>query len=259
MTYHEDPVRVTLTRPAESSAPLRVLMLHGLAGSASSWREFGSLADAGCELWAADLPWRGEGFGGWAQRHDASGWVLDAVAAVPGGPDVVIAHSFSATMMLTLLAHGAMPALRAAVFVAPFYRPAVEDFDWETISYYLNSFHEILVEGIKVGASGRVRSDVQLDMALKVRERVGPFGWTRFFDAYLQTPMLNLDDVTVPCLVVGGDHDPASFPEDSLRLAAALPRAEVHVLPGSGHFPMVQHPREFAGLVNSFLSIGVPG
>lgn len=254
MTTVGTPVVVRCLRGAQAAEPLRVLLLHGLASSGTMWDEFVPRADDGCELWAADLPWGGEGVAGWAEQEDVARWVAEALAAVPGGADVVVAHSFAANVLLAHLDSGGDQP-RAIVLVSPFYRTAVEDFDWSAIAYYLNDFDRILAEGIRVRSGGRLDPERQRDMALRVRDRVGPYGWVRFFDTYLRTPRLRMDRITVPCLVIGGEEDFASFPSDSRALAAALPDARAHVLPRCGHFAMAERADEFTALVNAFLSI----
>lgn len=255
MTDRDAPVVVRQVRAAlgRVERPIRVLLLHGLASSGASWDAFAPLAADHCELWVAELPWRGEGVPGWAERDDVGGWAADALAGVPGGADVVVAHSFGANVLLAHLVEvAAKPS--AVVFVSPFYRPSTADFDWAAIDYYLNDFHRILADGIRVRSGGRLDPDRQETMALKVRERVGAYGWVRFFDTYLRTPRLPLDRIGVPCLVVAGEKDFAAYPADAMALAAALPDARVHVVAGCGHFVMAEQAEGFAALVNQFLS-----
>ncbi|GAA1344276.1 alpha/beta fold hydrolase [Saccharothrix algeriensis] len=255
MTDQDAPVVVRRVRAARGPAgrPVRVLLLHGLASSGATWDAFAPLADDDCELWVAELPWRGEGVPGWAERDDVGGWAAEALAGVPGGADVVVAHSFGANALLAHLVEAAATP-SAVVLVSPFYRPSAADFDWAAIDYYLNDFHRILADGIRVRSGGRLAPDRQEAMALKVRERVGAYGWVRFFSTYLGTPRLPLDRIGVPCLVVAGETDFAAFPADAIALAAGLPDARVHVVAGCGHFAMVEQAEAFAALVNRFLT-----
>lgn len=58
----------------------------------------------------------------------------------------------------------------------------------------------------------------------------------------------------IPTLVVWGDHDHI-LPHSHLGAAtAALPRAESHVFPNTGHVPQIERPDEFAAVVEEFLS-----
>jgi pimeloyl-ACP methyl ester carboxylesterase len=58
----------------------------------------------------------------------------------------------------------------------------------------------------------------------------------------------------IPALVVWGEHDvylPSSF---AWRQRDAFPSADVHVLPGSGHWPFVDAPDTVERLVVNFLA-----
>ncbi|MEU6479410.1 alpha/beta fold hydrolase [Streptomyces sp. NPDC047017] len=268
MSARTAPVAVTLRRPGRGDAPLRVLFLHGLAGGAGVWDDYlARAADHGHELWTAELPWRSEEVPDWAVRSPAH-WTAQALGGVPGGPDVVVAHSFGAGALLALLdGQGVDPGarapdevdaftwhrLRGVVLVSPFYRARPEQFDWETISYYVNDFDRILADGLRVRSGGRITGELRQDMALKVREQVGPYGWTSFFDTYLRTPYLRTERLAGPFLVIGGEADFAAHPADAEALGAALPDASVKVLGDCGHFAMTEQAGVFAELTDSFL------
>ncbi|MFE9564806.1 alpha/beta fold hydrolase [Streptomyces sp. NPDC006487] len=249
-------VGVRLRRPAEGAGkPVRVLTLHGLAGTTEVWRRFSELADPRLEVWEAELPWAASAVGtGWSHRPDPVPWVRQALDGVPGGADAVVAHSFAAGAVLELLAAEGPARPGAVVLVSPFHRRDPDDFDFETAQYYLNGFHRILDEGLRVSSADRIPGDLRELMALKMRERVGPYGWMRFFDAYLRSPFLDVGSLTRPVLVVAGEHDFAAPPSDARALAEALPHAEVRVFDDSGHFPMAEQPELFAATVNAFLT-----
>lgn len=245
--------------PAEGqSRSPRVLLLHGLAGGGNVWDGYlEHTADADQENWTAELPWRATESPEWT-AHSPAHWIRQALHQVPDGPDVIIAHSFGANALLSLLADPAGPPddirmPRAVVLASPFYRAHAESFDWDSISYYLNGFDAILADGLRVRSGGRLSDELRQDMAAKVRDRIGPYGWMSFFDTYLRTPQLRCDRLTVPVLIVGGERDFAAFPRDSHALGAALPHATVHILPASGHFAMVEQAPEFAALTRDFI------
>ncbi|MFI9629744.1 alpha/beta fold hydrolase [Streptomyces sp. NPDC052042] len=254
----EAPVVVARARAGQGAGPTRVLLLHGLASSSTTWNGVVERVAPACEVWTADLPWRGAGVPGWWRRTPAE-WAGEAVDAVPGGPDVVVAHSFGANALLSLLdTRGAEPAgswrpPRGVVLASPFYRSTEDDFDWEAISYYLNDFDRILEDGVRVRSGGRLPQDVRHRMALKVRDRVGCYGWMRFFDSYLATPALRTSRMRMPFLLIGGGDDFSAYPRDAEALGRALPDAAVHILGGTGHFAMTERTEDFADLVNAFI------
>ena len=257
-----EPVVVRRVRPGAGPDPLRVLLLHGLCGSAAIWDGFAGLADPDWELWAADLPWRGTGVTGWADRP-VEDWAARAVADLPGGADVLMAHSFGTSVVLRWLDRQATGPdggfvvggrrLRGLVLVSPLYRADPEDFDWDSIVYYVDRIDGILADGLLAGTGRTLPADKLRAVALKVRDLVGPYGWLRFFDTYLRMPEVRGERLAVPALVVGGGLDTAALPADAEALGRALPAATVHFLPGTRHYPMITAAEAFAELTNSFL------
>lgn len=260
------PVEVRRYGAAAPGAP-KVLFLHGLAGNDTMWQQAADVLGRDQEVWLGQLPWRGKGLADWGHEPDLGSWVEQALLAVPGRPDVVVAHSMTSNVLLELLDRtsraGVDPfarfGIRALVLVAPFYRARPDAFDWATISYYLNDFHLILREGIHAQSRGRISAETEIAMAERVREWIGPAGWVRFFDLYLRTPDLQTARITTPCLVLGGEADIAAPPDNATALAGALPDARLRILTGSGHFPMVDEPQLFGAELRTFFdSVLVP-
>jgi pimeloyl-ACP methyl ester carboxylesterase len=66
-----------------------------------------------------------------------------------------------------------------------------------------------------------------------------------------------LQELRVPTLVVFGAEETGARREaDTLR--ALLPRAEIEVIPGAGHFSFLERPEVFRGIVRRFLRDGPP-
>ncbi|MER5210233.1 alpha/beta fold hydrolase [Streptomyces sp. NPDC002838] len=255
---------VRLRRPARGeaagSSPVRVLLLHGLAGSTSVWRSYDELALDGVEIWEGVLPWGAEGDPRWSVHDDPADHVERALDAVPGGVDAVVVHSFTAGPALEVLARrGTGRGPRAAVVVAPFHRRSPGDFTWDDALYYLNGFHRILEEGLRIGAGDRVPPELRAAMALRVRDRIGPYGWQQFFGAYLRSPDLDVTALRLPVLVVAGAEDFAAPPDDARALAGALPDGRLELFGDCGHFAMAEQPRRFADAVHALLTEAFPG
>jgi pimeloyl-ACP methyl ester carboxylesterase len=252
-------VTVRMTRASSTGRePVRVLLLHGLASSTRVWRRFLESASPAWELWEAELPW-GPDLPEWSVDADVTEPARRAIELVDGDVHVVVAHSFGANCLLeTLDRVDADPfgglGLDAVVLVSPFYRHHPGDFDWSHMARYLNGFDAILEEGIRVDARRSIDPEIQREMALRIRDRVGPYGWMRFFDTYLRTPRLRTERLRAPCLVVAGERDFAGFPADAEALADALPDSRLHLLEDCGHFAMVEQPAELAALVDTFVA-----
>lgn len=251
---------------ADPASVYRVLLMHGLASSSLVWEDVMAHGSAWADLWSADLPWRGAGVADWYHQEDTGAWMDLALRGVPGGAGVVVAHSFSAVQLLSLLDReitaGVDPVarygIRALVLVAPFYRADPAEFTWGNLTRYLDDFHRVMEEGVGVRARRPLDPEIQAHMARRVCERVGPYGWSRFLTSYLRTPWLRVRDIDVPTLIVCGAQDQAVSPMEGSMLAAGMPRAELTVLPHCGHFLMAEQPGTFAGLVEDFLRRTLP-
>jgi 3-oxoadipate enol-lactonase len=65
--------------------------------------------------------------------------------------------------------------------------------------------------------------------------------------------------VRAPTLVVIGDRDPLIPLAAAEATAAALPAAELAVLPGAGHLAFVERPDEVNRVILDFLADGAAG
>jgi haloalkane dehalogenase len=77
-------------------------------------------------------------------------------------------------------------------------------------------------------------------------------GASAFLDGEVAPALAALRDR--PALLPWGDQDPVFRPGDRDRLAAALPRAEVHPLRGAGHFIQEDAPYELATAIRAWWS-----
>jgi pimeloyl-ACP methyl ester carboxylesterase len=62
-----------------------------------------------------------------------------------------------------------------------------------------------------------------------------------------------LGRIAVPTLVVCGDEDRITPLSESEKLANGIPHAELAVIRGAGHFPMLEKPQEFNSTLRQFL------
>jgi 3-oxoadipate enol-lactonase len=62
-----------------------------------------------------------------------------------------------------------------------------------------------------------------------------------------------LAKVTMPVLVLVGEHDEATPPPMSRELAALLPNARLKIIPGCAHVPQLQSPDLFSDAIGDFL------
>jgi pimeloyl-ACP methyl ester carboxylesterase len=234
-----------------------MLLLHGLGGSPAVWDGFVEYGVPGYGVWDVELPWHGLAEPGWTRRCDPRRVVADLVNGLGTGDaprpfDVVVAHSYSAGILLAALTAGDV-RIGAAVLVGPFYRSDARSFDWPTISSCLNDFHLVFIEALGVSRTDQFPATRREWLGRQLRDRLGPYGWMSFFELYLQTPFLPVDGVRAPVLVVRGDTDRASHIDDSRQLVRALPDARLTQIQGCGHFPMIERPEQFSLAVAAFV------
>lgn len=65
------------------------------------------------------------------------------------------------------------------------------------------------------------------------------------------TPLL--PEIEVPALVIVGEEDTVTPPEEAQAMAEALPRADLVRIPGAGHLAALEQPEAFAHAVAGFL------
>ena len=63
-----------------------------------------------------------------------------------------------------------------------------------------------------------------------------------------------LAEVTVPTLVIAGDHDPSISADAVRELMAGLPNAKLFVVEGGRHLAVVDFPHEVGAALNTFWS-----
>jgi len=62
-----------------------------------------------------------------------------------------------------------------------------------------------------------------------------------------------LDTIQAPALVLTGEADPATPPEQGRALAAALPDGRFELVPAAAHLPCIERPERVAALIRRFL------
>jgi len=67
-----------------------------------------------------------------------------------------------------------------------------------------------------------------------------------------------LPTITVPTLVVCGDEDVLTPVKESQAMHAAIPDAQLAVIPGAGHASCVEHPAAFNAVLSGWLQARFP-
>ncbi|MFI6042580.1 alpha/beta fold hydrolase [Nocardia sp. NPDC051321] len=234
-----------------------MLLLHGMAGSPAIWDGFVARAAERSEIWDVELPWSVTGDPNWALRTDIPGVIATVLDSLPRRSaslpdiDVVVAHSFGASALLELLSSSAEVRVGAVVLVTPLACP--QPFDWSEIGRKVEEFPRLLAAGIANRAGGRISADTRRDLALRLRDLIGPLPWLRTYEYGLRSALLELGRLTIPVLVVAGGADRIAPVSDIEHLTRKLPDAQSVVFPDCAHFPMVDRVEQFTETVDRFV------
>lgn len=187
-------------------------------------------------------------------------WGLDAAGAAPH----VVAHDYGGAVSLRAhLLHGARYrslALVDVVALAPwgseFFR-LVGDHA-EVFARLPPALHEALLRAYVRGAAARPLAPDDEEMI--VRPWLGPRGQAAFYRQIAQADERYTDEVEprypeidVPVAVVWGAEDAWIPVERAHQLAALVPGAELHVVPGAGHLIHLDAPEALTGIVQRWL------
>lgn len=91
----------------------------------------------------------------------------------------------------------------------------------------------------------------QLEQMARERHMLAHYGWR----PYLHNPGLKrwLHRVDLPTLVLWGDADRFAKPSYGQSLAAALPAAELKLIPGAGHYPGIEQSEATIHAIDAFV------
>jgi pimeloyl-ACP methyl ester carboxylesterase len=245
-------------RRAESSrrAPATVLLLHGMGGGIGNWDPLTSLLAPHLELWDVRLPWAIGTDPEWARDRDVKRWVtapIEHIRRDRGGPDVVVAHSFAANLVLELLAGTDLLAATPTVLISPFYRGPHAVLDWDAVAPVMRDCYARFDEEIRVRRGSRVSDEVRQAMVRRAFELMGAHPRLRFHESYHRSSSLRLERITTPLLLIGGGDDVAATVDGMRRLGARVPHMRVEIIEGCGHFPMTDRAADVARLIESFI------
>ncbi len=241
-----------------------VLLLHGVGGGRAAWDVSGTgaaLAAAGFTALSADFPGYGESPP--VQPYDLAGMagaVIDTLAALGTGPAVLVGHSMGGMVAQEVVARApqVVHSLVLAGTSPAFGKPGG---DWQQA--FLQSRFAPLDAGLGMaglsaqlvpamvapGTAPAATAAAQAMMA-GVPEATYRAAVTALvaFDR-----RANLPAISVPTLVITGEHDRTAAPEVARKMAERIPGALCHILPGAGHLLNIEQPDAFNTVLLSFL------
>jgi pimeloyl-ACP methyl ester carboxylesterase len=105
-----------------------------------------------------------------------------------------------------------------------------------------------LIDALVAGGNDPVAAAADL---AELRALVQPLGFRRS----MRFPPADLQAVSVPTLLIWGDHDPVGSVDAAQVAAGLIPNARLEVLP-VGHVPQLGCPERVAALVSGFVRSG---
>jgi pimeloyl-ACP methyl ester carboxylesterase len=101
------------------------------------------------------------------------------------------------------------------------------------------------IEALVAGGSDTLASRTSL---AELRASISPTGW----QPGLALRPEELQELTVPTLLIWGDHDPLGGADVARMTAATIPDARLELL-SAGHAPWLRHPDRVATMVRDFV------
>jgi pimeloyl-[acyl-carrier protein] methyl ester esterase len=241
-----------------------LVLLHGWALHGGVWGPWLDGLARQARLHVVDLP--GHGRSGWpAGVQDLAGLARAVFTMVPSGA-AVLGWSLGGMVALEL-ARQHPRHLRALVLVATTPKFLAGP-DWE------HGLRPDVLDEFSAGLAGDYRRTVQNFLALQTRGDEHALETLRALRALLAShgepdPAAlatglrilreadlrdSLSRLTLPTLVVAGEHDRLTPPEAGQALVSALPAARFRLVERSGHAPFLSHPAEVLAEVAGFLA-----
>lgn len=239
-----------------------VVCLHGLGGSSNNWtpvmRAFG-----GFKVIRIDLP-------GSARSSGVSGPLsiqqyVDSVVAVCKALEVGSAHFVGHSMGSIVCQHLATQHAHLVKSLALF-GPLICPPEPARASILARAFKaategvvgmQVIADAIVQGATSGLTKEMLPVAVAMVRESVmrqDAMAYSRSCEALAAATAANLEDISVPTLLVTGDED-AVAPASSVReMGARISGSSVVVLNRCGHWTTFERPVECASLLTEFLA-----
>lgn len=254
---------------SQPGAPSMVL-LHGLMGTAATFLPFLEVLPATQHVIAVDLP----GAGGSERNRQVSpslhsisrcvGQILDELHV---RQPLLIGHSHGGTVALHLAASqpGRVCGLVLLAPAHPFFRHADQ-----LISFYLSPAGRVFAHTmpwyprwVQMAGLRRMAGPQSLDTPDRLvpyRENLRIRGTVPFLLRLLRTWHTDMRELRalleapfrVPTLLIWGDHDRAVPVGTAADLRKRLRCSELHVLPGVGHRPAEESPKDCARLIEDW-------
>ncbi|MGD9603373.1 MAG: alpha/beta fold hydrolase [Gammaproteobacteria bacterium] len=233
-----------LTVEIEGTGPA-VMMVHGLGGTSNTFTPLAGPLVSRFQVIRPDLPGAGRSrMDPSATLPDIAGRLLRLVDALGVDEVQLVGHSLG-TVLCQQLAVLAPARVRRMMLFGPVLEPPEagrQALRERAAAARLHGMSDI-ADAIVAGSLAReTRADRPLVVAL-VREllmRQPPEGYARLCEALADARKVELGVIGCPVLLVTGDQDPTSPAAACEAMCAALPQAQLEILPECGHWACLE-------------------
>lgn len=251
------------TAPAAPALPVMVL-IHGFPLAASMWEPQLREPPAGWRLLAPDL----RGFGGSTEAEvsnpsiaDYAVDVIDLLRELNLSSAVIAGLSMGGYVSFALLRQ-APETVRALVLADT--RAAADTSEGRanrrsTLALVDREGSSGVARELPSKYLGAATRELRPDLEASVRRIIKQQSPAAIRGAVVRlierpdsTPLLST--IQVPCLVIVGDEDTVTPPDEARGMADAIPAAELSVIPGAGHLSNLEQPEAFGAALSGFLS-----
>lgn len=242
--WDEVPVATYQPTSSATSYSCRVVLLHGLSGSASQWTETLSiLSEAGYSSIALDLP--GHGQSGLPKAGTlTSRWMGEALAtwlrSLPDMPTVLVGHSLGGWVVLQACLNTLDP-LVGLVLVASAglqgiaLQPPRLDFSMGLAGLTQQVLNSMFYQPKRVNP--------KVLQALLTQAMMSPGLVALRPEGFLEPQ--DLQQIQCPVQVIWGEQDQLISVEWAQVFTSNLPQAKLALIPECGHFPHLETPGIF--------------
>lgn len=239
---------------------LPLLLVHGFPLCRGAWQKQLEALRSVCRVIAPDLRGFGESGGGpgATTMSEFAADLRGLLQQLQTGPAVLVGHSMGGYVALAF-ARRFPQMLSGLVLVSS---KAGADTP-EAAAGRRAAVEKVRAEGVSVVVDAMVAKmlsagNLHATTAQQVRDLMAPSKPEGVIAALLgmaerpdSTPILA--GISVPTLVVTGADDRIIPPAESEKLAAAIPRAQLHVIPRAGHLVAFEQPEEFNRVLTGWL------
>ena len=238
-----------------------VIFIHGAQQDHSCWTlQTRWFAHHGFTVLAPDLPGHGRSAGEPLQSIEAlAEWIAALLDALGVEQARLVGHSMGSLVAVEFAASYPQRTVQAALIgtslpmpVAPVLLDAARDNEPKAAA---------MINGWSYSASGQIGGNtvpglwlLGMNQRLMARQKPGVFhADLAACNAYGRT-LESLSAITAPVLLIAGSQDKMTSPKAAKAVQAAIPGAQMSLIPGSGHALMAERPDAVLDALIAFLA-----